>query len=278
MERNNDIRLPRPMGMTQAISQYNTTKDPVLWDHIQKYFIQQWLLNNQYLCGRIFSILELSEFLHCSPELIRTQMRDQLLNTKIWDKNKQDELIGSLMGQQILWALEDRMAVEGQVRILQTSQNGKYTPFVTSEVNKAIDMKIKTTSNLSSILKSIQGGGSINIFNQQQQNNTEIGVTMQEVIRIVGEENAKLSESKEIQYIDATYNPEEFPEVVATKQIGIDTSKEGLKLGSGDIDRITDNYKELLDGFDEDHHSIRREISMNIDPSMDDPDMSIYPK
>ena len=122
-------------------------------------------MNNQVICGRTFNVLELSDFLKCDPDRIRIHMRDQLLNTKLWDKDKQEELINALIGQQIAWALEDRMIVDGQVRLLQKSQGQQYTPFVTSEVNKAIGMKIQTTAQLGGILKGLQGGGSINIFN-----------------------------------------------------------------------------------------------------------------
>lgn len=268
------------MGMTQALFEYSKTQDPDLLDKIQTYFIQQWLINNQMVCGRIFSVLELSDFLRCDPERIRLQMRDQLLNTKLWDKSKQDDLINAMLGQQVAWALEDRMAVEGQVRILQNSQGGKYTPFVTSEVNKALGMKIQTTANLTGILKSLQGGGSINIFNNQQNNVIEGEViTKEQAIHIIGEENAKfIGSPNELQYIEAHYDIDEMPEVVATKQQGIDTSKEGLNLSSGEMEKITDDYKGILSDFEGDHHEIRREIELSIDPREDDPELSIYPQ
>lgn len=234
-------------------------------------------MNNQFICGRIFSVIELSHFLKCDPDRIRLHMRDQLLNTKLWDKDKQEDLIHALIGQQVTWALEDRMAVEGQVRLLQKSQGQQYTPFVSSEVNKALGMKIQTTANLGSILKSIQGGGSINIF--AQQNNTEITyLTMEQAVQIVSEENAKMiGQGADIQYIEAHYDQAELPEVVATRQLGVDTSKEGIQIGTGELVKEADSYKSLLAVSDKDHHEMRREIEMQIDPDEDDPEMQIYP-
>ena len=273
------IRLPRPLGMTQALQEYHKTQDPEKLDKIQSYFIQNWIMNNQVLSGRIFNVIELSTFLKCDPDRIRLHMRDTLLSTKLWDKEKQDDLINALIGQQVTWALEDRMAVEGQVRLLQKSQGQQYTPFVSSEVNKALGMKIQTTANLGSILRGLTGSGSINIFNQQ--NNTEVtqSITMEQAIQIVGDENAKLTgKNADLQYIEAHYDPELLPEVVATKQLGVDTSKEGLQIGVGELNKAADGYKAILASSDNDHHDMRREIELQVDPDEDDPDMAIYPQ
>ena len=273
------FRLPRPFGITQALNQYHQTKDPNLFDKVQAMLIQQWLINNQELCGRVMNTIELAQFLHCDPDRIRLQMRDQLLNTKVWDKSQQEQLIESMLGQQVAWALEDRMTVERQVQLLQRSQGGKYTPFVTSEVNKALGLRLQTTSNLTGILKAIQGGGSINIFNNQQNNNVDEQVNLETVIHIIGEENAKLNTAdNDLKMLAAEYQIQELPEVVATKQTGINTDKEGLNVGSSELRQISDNYKGLLNEFEGDHHEIRREIELGIDTSGDDPEMTIYPQ
>ena len=172
------------------------------------------------------------------------------------------------------------MAIEGQVRLLQVSQGGKYTPFVTAEVNKALGMKLQTTNTLTSVLKSLQGGGSINIFNNQQNNDVNVGITMEQAVDIIAQENAKMiTGSPELQYIESHYDVEQFPEVVATKQQGIDTSKEGIQLNSRELAMVTDNYKQLARGDDNDedsHHNIRRERSYGIDEQGEDPELDIY--
>lgn len=264
-------RLPRPMGITQSMAEYHKNQDIALYSRIQEYFIQQWLINNQVVCGRSFTILELSQFLHCDPEKIREQMMEQVINTKIWDKDKQEALINSLIGQQVMWAVEDRMEVEGQVKKLKRSQGDGYTPFVTSEVNKALGLKLQTTSNLASILKTLQGSGSINIFNSQQNNDVNVGITLEQAIEIVSEENSKLPASKELRYIEQNHPVEEFPEVVASRQLK--SSTDGLDLNRAELKQATDNYKGLLEKFDEEHHQIRREIELGIDTEEDDPDV-----
>ena len=275
-------RLPRPLGMTQALHEYHKTSDPELLDKIQSFFIQYWVMNNGIICGKQLNIFELSQFLMCDQERIRLHIRDQVLSTKLFDKDRQEEIINSLIGQQIVWAMEDRMAIDGQVRILQASQGNKYTPFVTSEVNKALGMKIQTTGTLTNILKSLQGGGSINIFNQNNVNNQQNNLTLEEAVAIVCEENAKtLDKPKEIKYIEERYDiedPEKFPSVVANQMDTSDRENGILQLDTRHLDQVTDNYKGVLEEFENEHHDIRREIELQIDPNSDDPEMTIYPK
>ena len=228
-------RFPRPLGVTQLMKDYKTSKDPAILDRLQSYYIQQWLISNGNICGKHYSIMELGNFLKCDPDRIRIHMRDQMLNTKIWDRANQ-------------------------------------------ELNKALGLKLNTTTNLQSLLRSLSGSGSVNIFNQFNQQNNTGGISVEEAIEIVEQENAKtIDKSKELQYIEATYEVEEFPEVVATKQQGIDTSKEGLTLNSGELKLIADDYKGVLNKFEEDHHEIRREIELKIDRDSEDPELAIYP-
>ena len=69
-----------------------------------------------------------------------------------------------------------------------------------------------------------------------------------------------------------------MPEGVATRAEGIDTSKEGL--GSGldvkKLQQVTDNLKAANLAALEDHHSMRREIEMNVDQDEEDPELEDY--
>ena len=278
MKRDLTIRIPRPLGVTHMMAEFHKDKDPNTLAAIQQYLIQQWLLTNGRLCGRAFNITELSAFIKCDPEMIRIQMRDQFLNTKLWNKEVQEGLMESLIGQHISWAIEDRMEVENQVSILRESQGRHYTPFVTAELNKAIGMKLSSTNTLGGIIKNLSGGGSINIFNQtNNQENNIIGITVEKAVEIIQEESKTLAAPQQVQYIEAHYPVEEFPEVVASKQMGMDTSKEGLNIGMAELAQVADNYKGTLKNFDEEHHQIRREVELGVDLEAEDPELDIYP-
>lgn len=277
-------RISRPLGLTELMGQYH--KGNQTMDIIRTYLIQQWIISHGVICGKTYNTLELSNFLKCDPDQIRLQMRNVMLNTKLFTMENQQEVIESLIGQQITWALEDRMEIEHQVSILKDSQGMKYTPFITAELNKVLGLKLNSSSNLQSILRSLNSG-STNIFNQQNNISLESpGVDIAEAIEIVQQENEKLDSNKDIQYLDSHYNVQELPVVVANEQEGIDTSKEGLNLKRRDIENIVDNYKGTLQEFKaeeaeyedlQDHHDSRREKELCVDPDHPDPETLIYP-
>ena len=286
------MRLPRPFGTTQAMVNYHHTKDESLREKVISFMIQQWILSNGLICGRPFTMLQLADFLKCDPERVRIQIRDQFINTKIWDKDKQEDLINSLVGQQVMWALEDRMEVDQQLFLLKRSQKGTYTPFVTSEVNKVLGLKLNSSQGLSSIIRSLSGGGSINIFNNNNQQQINQGISMNEALDIIQRENAKIVEAtiieeekekslygQELKYIEAVHKEDlqNMPEVVATEQRNVDTSKEVLVLSQSELNHIADNYKGALNAFDKEHHDIRREIELGIDPDDEDPEIDSLP-
>ena len=187
MKNTHKVRLPRPMGITQAMTEYHNTQDPTLLTKVQTFMIQQWLLSNGKLCGRSLDCNSLSKFIGCHPSMIQDHMRDQVLGNKIWDKGVQEEMMSSLMGQQIMWALEDRMEINQQVQILREAQGDRYMPFISAELNKALGLKLSSSSSLQSILKTMSGGGSINIFQQfnQQSNQEQEAITIETAITLI---------------------------------------------------------------------------------------------
>ena len=284
------FRLSRPFGITQAMVNYFQTGDESLKDNVISFMIQQWILSNGVICGRSLNTLQLSDFLKCDPERIRTQIRDQFINTRIWDKDKQEELLNSLIGQQVMWAMEDRMEVDQQLNILKRSQKGTYTPFVTSEVNKVLGLRLSSSQGLASVIRSISGGGSINIFNNNNQQQINQGISMDKALEMIQEENAKIVEAtkvedekekslygQELKYIEAVHKEDlsDMPEVVATEQRNVDTSKEALAMSQSELNQIADNYKGTLKAFDRDHHELRREIELGINPNDEDPEIDL---
>lgn len=206
-------------------------------------------------------------------------MRDRLLSSRIWDKDKQEELLNALLGEQLAWALEDRMEISHQLQILRDSQGGKYTPFISSEVNKTLKLKLESSTSLQSIIRNLTGGNTTNIFNQfNQQNNlnTENTISIEEARTIVLESQKVLTKTEEAKLLEDKYDINSLPEVVATKQEGVDTSKEGLNLNKKELNQITDNYKAAMEISSKEHHELRREIEMRIDTDSYDPEMDRY--
>lgn len=273
-------RFPRPMGTTAMILEYQKSGNPEDLIKVQNYLINQWLLGNGVLCGVTYDINSFSNRLGIDTEYVRIFMRDRLLSSKIWDRDKQEELLQALMGEQLAWALEDRMEISHQLQILRDSQGGKYTPFISSEVNKTLKLKLESSTSLQSIIRNLTGGNTTNIFNQfNQQNNLGAPVdtiSIEEARTIVLESQKVLSKPEEAKLLEEKYDINSLPEVVATKQEGVDTSKEGLNLNKKELNQITDNYKAAMEISSKEHHELRREIEMRIDPDDEDPEMDRY--
>lgn len=270
-------RFPRGLGITQLALQANAGDDEAL-KNLTEFVIHTWIVNNGKLWSRVYSVNELADFLKCEPSIIQMQMKQTFLDNGLFDRNKMDEIADSLMGACIGWALEDRMEISQQVQILRDSQGGRYAPFITAEVNKAIGLKQQSTTSLQSLVRAVSGGGTVNIFNQQnnQFNNTgesEPVLTRDIAMSMIQKELADKGGIKELEYVENQYDFKELPVVVATKQEGNRGDKEGLTLKKAELDSVTGDYQGALKAFEEDHHQIRREIEEGIDYEEIDPEL-----
>lgn len=299
-DKNTKIRLPRPFGITAMVKQYYNM-DPgeekiAMGLRINNSIINTWFLSNGNICGIPYSVHDLSQFLAVDPSYIQSWMMNQVIQSNLWDPEKNTEMVNSIMGQTIVWALEDRMEVQSQVDLLKRSQNGHYAPFISAEVNKALKMKLDTSQSLQGLVRLLTGGGSTtNNFFTQFNNNTvkedNPGVTIQEALSIIQEEQSKLTDDKDttLKYIESNYDMSEFPEVCALDQVGVNTDKEGLNLASGELNIITGNYKGAIEVADEEFKAIEEEIILNTnkhitrrqlelgeDMDADDPECEIY--
>lgn len=281
MEKEKDIkRFPRPLGLTAMMKEYNATKDPSLLSKAQDYLINQWLMGNGVICGVMYDINLLSQKLGLDINYIRMYMRDRLLNSKIWDKDRQEEMVTGLLGEQLAWAMEDRMEVSHQVQVLREAQGGKYTPFISAELNKALKLKLDSSNSLQTIVRNLIGGSTTNIFQQFNQQNIQAAdsqfISVDEARELIQEQQQVLPKSEEAKLLETKYDIHSLPEVVATKQEGIDTTKEGLSLNKTELNMITDDYKGAMASSSREHHEMRREIEQNIDPDEPDPELDIY--
>lgn len=270
-------RFPRGLGITQLALQANAGDDEAL-KNLTEFVIHTWIVNNGKLWSRVYSVNELADFLKCEPSIIQMQMKQTFLDNGLFDRNKMDEIADSLMGACIGWALEDRMEISQQLQILRDSQGGRYAPFITAEVNKAIGLKQQSTTSLQSLVRAVSGGGTVNIFNQQnnQFNNTgesEPVLTRDIAMSMIQKELADNGGIKELEYVENQYDFKELPVVVATKQEGNRGDKEGLTLKKAELDSVTGDYHGALKAFEEDHHQIRREIEEGIDYEEIDPEL-----
>ena len=243
-------RFPRPLGTTSLAIEYSLTPSDENRFRLYNHVIHQWLLSNGKFGGKYMDVNTLSQITGIPTDYIQCFMRDQVMNSKIWDKDKQEELINGLLGQTLAWALEDRLAIKAQVDLLRQSQNGHYTPFVSAELNKAMKMMLDSSTGLQSVIRTFMGGGTTNIFNMfNQQNNVdnhqENGISLEAAKQLILESNVVLNDkSKEARFLETKYDLMALPEVVATKQEGIDNEDYGgsFNINQAELKEVTDEY------------------------------------
>ena len=276
-------RFPRPLGTTSLAIEYSLTPTDENRFRLYNHIVHQWLLSNGKFGGKYMDVNTLSKVTGIPTDYIQGFMMDQVMNSRIWDKDKQEELINGLLGQTLAWALEDRLSIKAQVDLLRQSQNGHYTPFVSAELNKAMKMMLDSSTGLQSVIRTFMGGGTTNIFNMfNQQNNVdnhqENGISLEDAKRLIIESNSILNDkSKEAKFLETKYDLKALPEVVATKQEGIDKEDYGssFNINQSELKEVTDDYKASIEASSKDRHEMRREIEQNIDPYEEDPESYI---
>ena len=276
-------RIPRPYGSTTLAAQYHISKDPEVKQQFIDLMVNQWLIGNMVLCGKRYDIGTFASSLGITIDDIRVKMRDQVMNSRIWDKEAQEQIITGLMGTMMSWTIEDRMRVNNQIELLMASQQGRYTPFISAEVNKALKMGIDSTASMQTMVqKFIGGSGTTNIFNMfQQNNNQEVNnqfVTQAEVLDILTQEDKLLDKSQEAKLLETKYDLGSLPEVVAVNQNGGLRAKESLgeTIDYTEMNNALENLNEAVKHSEQDHHEMRREIEMRVDQDADDPELDTY--
>ena len=278
MEKRKEIfRFPRPLGTTALAIQYNQNKSKENQEALYNYIIHNWILNNGKFGSIPMDINTLAKTLGITIEYIQLYMRDHILTSKIWQPEIQQDLINGLLGQQLSWALEDRMEVIQQIEILKNSQNGHYTPFISAELNKALKLRLETSSSLQQVIRTFTGGSTTNIFNLSQQNNVQQNnyISREEAMELITENSGYLEDkSDQAKYLEQAYDLKQLPSVVANEDIDNDGST--FNVNRQELDEITQDYKGALEASSKTRHEMRREIEMRIDPDAEDPEFDTY--
>lgn len=273
----NIIRFPRPLGTTALAIQYQKDRSVENKMALLNYVIHNWILSNGKFGNTPMDISTLSRTLKIDLEYIQTYMRDQILNSKIWQPELQQDLINGLLGQQLSWALEDRMEVIQQIEILKTSQGGHYTPFISAELNKALKLRLDTSASLQQVIRAFTGGSTTNIFNLNQQNNVQQTnyISRDEAMELITESQAYLSDkSEQAKYLEGNYDLKSLPQIVANEDTEYDGAS--FNVNRQELDEITDDYKGAIASSSKERHDMRREIEMNIDPDEEDPEFDSF--
>ena len=275
---NPSSRFPRPFGLTALAIAYRKDKTTENKQALFNYIIHNWILSNGKFGNVSMDVNTLARTTGMTIEYIQTYMRDQILTSKIWQPEHQQDLINGLLGQQLSWALEDRMEINQQLEILKASQGGHYTPFISAEMNKALKLRLESSTSLQQVIRTFTGGSTTNIFAQfNQQNNVQNnGISREEAMELITEHEKFLDDKNEqAKYLEQAYDLKQLPQIVANEDMQ-DTDGSAFNVNRQELNEITDDYKGAIEVSSKERHAMRREIEMNIDPDEEDPEFDSY--
>lgn len=140
---NRGLRIPRPTGVTELSRQIRREKTKEVRDKLKKYLIrtltEQWTNTNMQLNQRMLTINQLSQYLNTTEDTITKYMYLSMKRAGRWfDEGKGIEIARATFTGALKKGLEFQALCLSQTEILMRSQDGKYRPFISGEVNRAI--------------------------------------------------------------------------------------------------------------------------------------------
>jgi len=260
-------RQARPMGITEIGHMYN--KGIVTKEELEDKLIEHYIRTGFMFNGRSMSIEQFCIHTKIDPDRVFHQVTERGKDRfGMVDQEEQGDHLRALLGIAISGALSDRSAALQQLNILQSAQGQTYKPFVSGEVNKALKLTMESTQGILQIAKSLGGTQGLNVVinNNQGDSNTQHNyLTSDKALELMGDKDKGprlINNQRDKDALFAKHNIQGMPEVKATKQRGMDTSKEGLA-----FDKLAELSDDKVDK--KDHHRTRREEALEIDPEDD---------
>ena len=145
-------------------------------------------------------------------------------------------------------------------------------------MNKALKLRLESSTSLQQVIRTFTGGSTTNIFAQfNQQNNVQNnGISREEAMELITEHEKFLDDKNEqAKYLEQAYDLKQLPQIVANEDMQ-DTDGSAFNVNRQELNEITDDYKGAIEVSSKERHAMRREIEMNIDPDEEDPEFDSY--
>lgn len=142
-------RIPRPQGSTFLALKYQQTQTEEDKQSIFKHLVGLYTLDGFRWNSKPTSIPQLAQILKIPTQDIMTHISDLGTNMgNLATTQNIESTLKSIITLATSWAIQDRGLIAQQLEQLLVSQNGKYKPFITSEVNKALKLILESNKNL----------------------------------------------------------------------------------------------------------------------------------
>jgi hypothetical protein len=232
-------RIPRPQGLTLQAQNLNLITNPQQYtkeqNKVKEHVLNMYLINNNKLNGQYYTLDQIAKILNMSELHVLKVLNKRMGFLAGFNGNDPKELHDTARAtffRQFWGLLKAAQNAEYQADTLIQVQGGKYVPYVTDQVNKAIANQatvLNAATNFLRILKPEGQGPSPNLFEAEgasshrgPEPNT---LTVEGAVRLLaqGGHNNLLesNDAKQVLYLNHGLN--NVPEVRQNYQTGSDT-------------------------------------------------------
>lgn len=172
-------RQPRMLGLTFLSLQHQQHKTEESKQKLYQHLISQYTINGFTLQGRSMNIYELSQYLNIKPEQTMQYINQVSASIgSLVNPAQIQETMQSIISLSSTWAMQDRGQIELQNTLLLKSQGNKYKPFISSEVNKSLKLKLEANKNLMEAYKTFFTSSNnqtniLNIYGEQNKDSQD---------------------------------------------------------------------------------------------------------
>lgn len=254
-------RIPRPLGVTlQAQSLKNSPNKQEQINKIKDHILNLYFINNQTINNKALTIDEVSKYLQLDALYIirflykrMGYMQGFSSDTDLEDTAQSLRVVKNWL---IFRSLNHSQTADNQLGTMLKSQGGKYKPYISAEVNRAISNAFAADKNLMDLYRTLEQSQRANIPNHylvpgsNPQSEAE-ALTPEKAIKLMNTEQPLrlLTEPQLKDQLKAEYDIDALPEVRANYQQGVDTD--------GSLIPTTDSTASIVSS--KVRHEVRRE-------------------
>lgn len=185
-------RIPRPQGLTYLSLNYQRGKSEESKEQIYKHVVLQYTIQGFRLNKVPLSLTQLSQYLKLPLNKIMDYVTTLSTNMgSLSDPSQTKELMRSLITLSTSWAIQDKGLIMQQVELLINAQGGKYKPFISAELNKALKLNLESNKNIMEAYKAFftSTQNTTNILNliQPKQENNKNTLSPDEALKLMRE-------------------------------------------------------------------------------------------
>lgn len=256
-------RIPRPKGTTELSITNNKVHTEESLITLRNHIIKSYVYTDYRYNGIKLNLEQFSMITGIPTNLVYPFIMDyQKLGYNFLDNEDKQKLYGELTSSILGVSLKDRLAIEQHAACMLESQGNSYKPFISGEVTKALKLLLESNNNMLNVHHRLFGQSAPTTIINNNQIQTLSVSEAQMLIQSNQDVKPLLEDKKAQEHLYISHDLSDMPEVNANKQLGMDTSMEGLNFsrvvmdvnsGSGQgtneghIDRRADEYEVDLD-------------------------------